>query len=141
MLSEADHSFIARHPVARLATADALGEPHVIPVCYVILGSNLYVAIDGKPKSGDPRNLKRLRNIAANPRVAVIIDHYDDDDWDRLGWLMLRGTAEIIDRGEEHGVAQNALRQRYVPYRSMALEALPVIALRIERVVRWGNVG
>ena len=80
--------------VARLATADANGVPHAVPVCYALLGDNLYVTIDKKPKRSDGRALRRLRNIVENPHVAVVVDRYDED-WSRLAWVMLRGRAEI----------------------------------------------
>ena len=123
--------------VARLATADANGVPHVVPVCYALLGDNLYVTIDEKPKRSDGRALRRLRNIVENPHVAVVVDRYDED-WSRLAWVMLRGRAEILDRGDEHDRAQSALRERYPQYRAMAIEPLPVIAIRVARVNAWG---
>ena len=98
--------------VARLATADANGAPHVVPVCYALVGDNLYVTIDEKPKRAGVRAMKRLRNIDENPNVAVVVDRYDDD-WSRLAWVMLRGRAEILDDGDEHDRAQAALRERY----------------------------
>lgn len=138
-LTEEDRAFLAALPVARLATADGQGQPHVLPICFVVIEDTVYFTIDEKPKSGDPRSLKRLRNIAENPQVAAIVDRYADD-WGRLGWVMVRGRAEIIDQGEEHDRAQDALRTRYQPYREMDLADLPVVAIRIERVVRWGNL-
>ena len=138
MLTDEERAFIDRFPVARLATADAKGGPHVVPICFVVIDDTLYLTIDGKPK-GDPRRLKRLRNITENNQVAVIVDRYDDD-WTQLGWIMLRGLAEIIECGAEHAKAQTALEGRYPQYRDMQLTDLPVIALRIERVVRWGNL-
>ena len=81
--------------------------------------------------------MKRLRNIDANPNVAVVVDRYNED-WSRLAWVMLRGRAEILDDGDEHDRAQAALRERYPQYRTMRLETLPVIALRIGRVNAWG---
>jgi PPOX class probable F420-dependent enzyme len=138
MLTEPQRRFLEACRVGHLATADARGRPHVVPVCYAIAENALYVTIDEKPK-GDPRALKRLRNIAENPAVAVTVDRYDDD-WPRLGWVMLRGPAEILDAGEEHDRAQSLLRARYRQYRDMALAGLPVIALRIERVASWGNL-
>ena len=140
MLSAVQCRFVESMRVARLATADARGAPHVLPVCYALLGDSLYVTIDGKPKRPDVRAMKRLRNIGENPNVAVVVDRYDDD-WARLAWVMLRGRAEILDDGEEHGRAQAALRERYAQYRVMRLEPLPVIALRIERVSAWGAIG
>lgn len=138
-LTVQDRSFIAGQPVARLATADAQGAPHVVPICFVVLGDTLYLTIDHKPKQ-DPRRLKRLRNIAENDEVAVVVDHYEDD-WSRLAWVLLRGRAEILESGAEHGAAQAALAARYPQYRDMALDGLPVIAVRIARVARWGALG
>ena len=139
MLSGAERRFVESMRVARLATADADGVPHVVPVCYALIGDNLYVTIDEKPKHSEARAMKRLRNITENPRVAVVIDRYDED-WSRLAWVMLRGRAEILDDGDEHDHAQAELRGRYPRYRAMRLEPLPVIALRIDRVNAWGAV-
>ena len=136
MLTKLERSFIDAHPVARLATADARGMPHAVPICFVVLDNTLYLTIDEKPKQ-DARRLKRLRNIAENNQVAVIVDRYDDD-WSRLGWVMLRGAAEIIETGAEHAAAQAALKARYPQYRAMELGGLPVVAVRIARVARWG---
>jgi PPOX class probable F420-dependent enzyme len=138
-LTADDHAFLAAHPVARMATADRDGVPHVVPVCYVVRESSLYVSIDEKPKRVSRRPLKRLRNIAENPNVAVIVDHYDDD-WSKLGWVMLRGSAEVLASGREHDDAQSALAARYPQYRKMNLKNLPVIAMRIVYVSRWGNL-
>ena len=139
VLSEAARAFCDRSRVARLATADARGVPHLIPVCYVIIDDALYITIDEKPKRTDIP-MKRLRNIAENPETAVTVDRWDED-WRRLGWVMLRGRSEILTGGEEHDRAQAALRARYPQYRSMDLADLPVIALRIARAAVWGNLG
>ncbi len=104
-----------------------------------MLEGTLYVTIDAKPKRIAGGKLKRLRNIAANPSVAFVADRYDED-WSRLGWVMLRGRAEILDGGAEHDRAQVALRTRYPQYRAMDLAALPVIALRVERITSWGDL-
>ena len=136
-LNDAQRRFVESMRVARLATADAGGAPHVVPVCYAIIGDNLYVTIDEKPKRSGVRGMKRLRNIEENPSVAVVVDRYDEE-WSRLAWVMLRGCAEILDAGDEHDRAQAALRERYPQYRAMRLEPLPVIALRIARVNAWG---
>ena len=140
MLSGEERRFVESMRVARLATADANGAPHVVPVCYALIDDNLYVTIDEKPKRSDVRAMKRLRNIVQNPNVAVVVDRYDED-WSRLAWVMLRGRAEILDDGDEHDDAQAALRERYPQYRAMRLEPLPVIALRVERVNAWGALG
>ena len=139
MLNAAERLFVDSMPVARLATADAQGAPHVVPVCFTVLGDNLYVTIDEKPKRPGVRTMKRLRNIAENPQVAVVVDRYDAD-WSRLAWVMLRGRADILDEGDEHDRAQTALRERYPQYRAMRLAPLPVIAVRVDRVNAWGDL-
>jgi PPOX class probable F420-dependent enzyme len=139
MLNEDQRRFLASRRVGHLATADASGAPHVVPVCFAVRENTAYITIDQKPK-GDPRALKRLRNIAGNPSAALVADRYDED-WTRLGWVMLRGRAEILDAGGEHDAAQELLRMRYPQYRGMQLDGLPVIAIRIERVTSWGELG
>ena len=138
MLSEAERRFLSSRKVGHLATADRRGAPHVVPVCFAIEGEMLYITIDEKPKRADVP-LKRLRNIAENSVVAVVVDRYDDD-WTRLGWVMLRGRAEILAEGTEHGRAQAALRARYPQLNDMQIGSLPVIAVRLERVTSWGNL-
>jgi len=138
MLSENQRRFLDKNRVGHLATAARSGEPHVIPVCYTAAEATLYVTIDEKPKRRDVP-LKRLRNILENPQVAFVVDCYDED-WSRLGWVMLRGAAEILENGPEHDRAQELLRARYPQYRAMSLAGLPVIALRIVRATGWGNL-
>jgi PPOX class probable F420-dependent enzyme len=138
-LTAAQAAFVAAQRVGRLATADAQGNPHVVPVCFVVSDGALYVTIDEKPKRASTRPLKRLRNLMENPSAAFVVDRYDED-WTRLGWVMLRGPTEILSDGAEHDRAQALLRERYPQYRAMQLKELPVIALRIERVTSWGNL-
>jgi PPOX class probable F420-dependent enzyme len=139
IITEVQAAFLAAQRVGRLATADASGHPHVVPVCFAIALDTLYVTIDEKPKRASARPLKRLRNMMENPSVAFVADRYAED-WRQLGWVMLRGRAEILTRGPEHDQAQAQLRDRYVQYRTMQLADLPVIALRVERVTAWGNL-
>jgi PPOX class probable F420-dependent enzyme len=113
--------------------------PHVVPVCFAISGSALYVAIDEKPKRNTNRPLKRLRNIAENPAVAFVVDRYHED-WTLLGWVMIRGRADILAAGTEHREAQAILRARYPQLETMQIAHLPVIAVRIERTTSWGNL-
>ena len=138
MLSEHQARFLASRRVGHLATADTRGMPHLVPVCFVVSEGALYITIDQKPK-GDFRALKRLRNITANPVAAFVADRWDED-WTRLGWVMLRGPAEILADGAEHDRAQALLRSRYRQYQGMELAGLPVIAIRIERVTSWGDL-
>jgi PPOX class probable F420-dependent enzyme len=139
MLSDGERQFLAHQRVAHLATADRRAVPHVVPVCFAIRDDTLYITIDEKPKRRSGTALKRLRNIAENPAVALVVDRYDED-WGRLGWVMLRGHAEILTEGMEHGDAQALLRSRYPQLHAMQIASYPVIAVRIERTASWGNL-
>ena len=139
MLTEPQRRFLATSRVAHLATADAGGAPHIVPVCYAVEGGALYITIDQKPKRASEKPLKRIANILANPAAAICVDRYDEN-WSRLAWVLLRGRAEILAGGAEHDHAQFLLRQRYTQYRSMEIDPLPVIALRIARVTAWGDL-
>lgn len=139
MLSERQQHFLDTRRVAHLATADAKGVPHVVPVCFAIVADTLYMTIDEKPKRETDRPLKRLRNIAENPTVAIVADRYDED-WTRLGWIMLHGRAEILLEGAEHARAQALLRMRYPQLNDMKIEGLAVIAVRLEHVSNWGDL-
>lgn len=134
-----ERRFIEARRIGHLATADAAAVPQALPVGFALAadGTALYIGIDEKPKAGPARQLKRLRNIAANPAVAIVFDHYEED-WQRLGWVMLRGRAELLEAGAEHAAARELLRGRYPQYAAHALETLPVIAIRITAVRRWG---
>jgi PPOX class probable F420-dependent enzyme len=138
MLTERQRRFLGASRVGHLATADAQGAPHLIPVCYAADGNTLYITIDEKPKRRDVP-LKRVRNILDNPQAAFVVDRYDED-WSRLGWVMLRGSAEILDAGAEHDRAQGLIVARYPQLRTMRLAELPVIALRIARATDWGDL-
>ena len=105
----------------------------------MISENTLYITIDDKPKRRPAIALKRLRNIAENPLVAVVADRYDED-WTLLGWVMLRGRAEVLIDGTEHDQAQALLRSRYPQLESMRISQHPVIAVRIERATSWGNL-
>ena len=140
MLSARERDFVDGRRIGHLATADASAVPHVVPVCFGLLENRLYITIDQKPKRERDRPLKRLRNIAANPHVAIVFDRYDED-WRRLAWVMLHGRAEILRAGDEHARAQVLLRSRYKQLDAMRIEELPVIAIAIERVASWGDLG
>ncbi len=137
MLASRELQFIQSQRVAHLATASADGRPHVVPVCFAYLDGHIYIAIDEKPKRS--LRLKRLRNIEANPQVAIVLDRYDED-WSRLAWVLVQGTAAVLDRGPEHGRAVAALREKYPQYLEMALEGRPVISVTAERVSSWGEL-
>jgi PPOX class probable F420-dependent enzyme len=119
--------------VARLATAGDNGRPHIVPITFAIDGDTLYFAVDAKPKQ--TKNLMRLKNIAANPAVSVLVDHYDDD-WTRLWWVRVDGTAHVVGVEEEARRATDLLVDKYAQYRGSRPEG-PVIAIHVDRVTGW----
>jgi PPOX class probable F420-dependent enzyme len=139
VLSDHERRFLLTRRVGHLATADSAAVPHVVPVCFAISQATLYITIDAKPKRVAGPALKRVRNIARNPMVAIVVDRYDED-WTRLGWVMLRGRAEILHAGTEHDRAQELLCARYRQLATMQIAEQPVIAVRLERVTSWGNL-
>ncbi len=130
-------AFIRDARVAHLATADAENQPHVVPICFAFDAGALYSVIDEKPKRTAPLALKRVRNIAANPHVAVVIDRYDEN-WSRLAYVLLSGRARLLRRGAVHRAALVLLRRKYPQYRSMALEKRPIIRVSNLRASVWG---
>ncbi len=138
MPDDRERAFIVAGRVAHLATVSGSGEPQVVPVCYAYDGERLFIAIDEKPKRRD-RKLQRVRNIEETGRAALIIDRYDDCDWSRLAWVMIRGTATMLGpEDSSHSAIIEQLRRRYDQYREMALEGAPVIAITPERITSWG---
>jgi PPOX class probable F420-dependent enzyme len=119
--------------VARLATADAGGAPHVVPIVYARAGDTVYFAIDHKPKSGAP--LRRLDNIVANPRVSVLVDHYADD-WTTLWWARADGSARIVDDPASADAVLDLLSRRYPQYVTQRPPG-PVVAIAVERWSGW----
>lgn len=118
---------------ARLATADAKGRPHIVPITFAVDGDRLYFAVDAKPKS--TTNLKRLRNIAANPAVSVLFDHYEED-WSRLWWVRIDGAARIVEDRAEAERAIDLLVSRYGQYRSARPNG-PVVEISFQRMTGW----
>ena len=139
MLTPTQSTFLKGQRVARLATADEAGAPHIVPVCFVLDGASVYIGLDAKPKRVAPLRLKRVRNIAENAEVSLLVDRYDED-WSRLGWVRLGGRAELIVEGQEHADALRLLRQRYFQYGSMLPDDAVVIAVRVNRVASWGDL-
>jgi PPOX class probable F420-dependent enzyme len=126
-------SRFAAAPAARLGTADAQGRPHVVVVTFAVEGNTIYTAVDQKPKSGT--NLKRLRNIAENPLVTVLADHYCDD-WDALWWVRADGRAQVLAAQPMMAAPLELLASRYWQYRE-APPTGPVIAVTVERWSGW----
>lgn len=165
-LSPEQYRLLAEAPVGRLSTADASGAPHVIPVCFALEsgedGPALYIALDRKPKRAALTRLRRVRNILENPRVALVVDHYDPD-WTRLWYILLTGSAALLEgcypesdegpnppgpvagrapRGANNadGERRNAirlLRRKYPQYRDMDIDDSPVIRIAPQRAVVW----
>ncbi len=123
--------------VARLATADQYARPHVVPIVFVYLEPHLYTPLDRKPKRDDDwRALRRVRNIETNGRVSVVVDEYGED-WTRLRYVLLEGTAEILESGNERDRAAAALEAKYPQYRTLPLDGRPIIRVTVERRVEW----
>lgn len=136
----AERAFVERARVGRLATANAEGRPHAVPVCYALVDDQVLSAIDAKPKQVGPHRLRRVRNVRANPEVSLIVDRYTDD-WDALAWVRVDGTARVLDPGEDvHADGVTALRDKYDQYADHPLEQRPALAIEPERVVSWGRL-
>ena len=135
-------AFLARAPVARLATASADGRPHVVPITFVWLAGSLWSALDAKPKRVARLQLRRVRNLLANPNAAVVVDRYAND-WRQLGYVLLEGTARLVSDGARAERARDALRAKYPAYREgpWHLEHGPLIELAPTHVSEWGKLG
>lgn len=121
--------------VARLGTADADGRPLVVPICYAYDGRAIYSAVDAKPKR--TRQLRRLRNIVENPRVALVVDEYDEE-WSRLRWVIVEGRADLLETGSDHDRALDLLQTKYPQYRALELpREAPVIRVVPQRFLTW----
>jgi PPOX class probable F420-dependent enzyme len=130
--------FIAEGRVGRLGTADGSGQPLVVPICYAFDGERLYSAVDAKPKRTAADHLRRIRNIRDNPRVSVVIDHYDED-WSRLSWVIIEGLADLLTEGAEFTRGADLLLAKYPQYRAMGLarDAGMMVRVRPTRVSQW----
>jgi PPOX class probable F420-dependent enzyme len=126
--------------VARLATADDRSRAHVVPVCYAYDGKFFYTPLDRKPKKKAATELARVRNILANPEVALLLDQYEED-WSRLWYILVHGRAKLLSSGEERKKALELLRQKYSQYASLELLPADAAVIRItpDRVVSWGR--
>jgi PPOX class probable F420-dependent enzyme len=124
---------LAAARVARLATIDPDGRPHVVPIVFAIEGDTLYSAVDEKPKRS--RTLRRIENARARPDVTVLVDHYDDD-WTKLSWIRLRGRARVLDGGPEADRALALLREKYPQYRDEPPRP-PVLAVDVTETRVW----
>lgn len=130
--------FLRAGRVARLGTADAAGQPLVIPICYAFDGRHCYSAIDAKPKRRAPGQLQRVKNIRENPRVSILVDHYEEE-WGRLRYVILQGRAALLMEGDEFAYAVDLLLEKYTQYRALSLDRRSGLVVKItpERVIQW----
>ena len=120
--------------MARIATVSADGMPHLVPIVFALDGDVLYSAVDAKPKSSPM--LQRLRNIEANPRVAVLVDEYDEE-WQRLWWVRADGTAQILETGRQREHAIELLRTKYPQYADLPDAFGAVVVVTLDRWRGW----
>jgi PPOX class probable F420-dependent enzyme len=141
-ISGAVRKLLKEARVARLATVDAKSRPHIVPVCFAYDDKLFYTAIDQKPKRVTPERLARLRNIRAVPRVALLIDQYDED-WTQLWYILIRGKAKLIPKSahKEHARAIRKLRAKYPQYgQGMLADDARIIRITPERTTSWGKI-
>lgn len=119
--------------VARLATVAANGRPHLVPVVFAFENDTVFFAVDAKPKR--TTRLRRLRNIAANPAVSLLADHYEED-WTRLWWVRVDGLARVVEDAEQARRAIDLLVTRYPQYRQ-ARPPGPVVAIAVQSITGW----
>ena len=139
-IPEAAATYISTRRVARLATAAADGRPHVVPICYAFDGASVYTALDLKPKRVEPLQLKRVRNILANPRVALVVDDYTEE-WSELAHVLVDGLGAVVTDETELRRAVELLREKYPQYETLLDDSPTVLRITPERVVTWGLPG
>ena len=110
-----------------------------MPICFVFDGKCLYSPIDEKPKRTTPLELRRVKNILANPKVSLVIDYYNED-WKRLAYILIFATARMLNSGARHRGVVNLLRKKYRQYRSMSIDRLPIICVTPKRFRTWGDL-
>ena len=140
VLTHQQAHLLAHARIGRLATAGENGAPHVIPVCFALHDGMIYSVLDQKPKRAALTRLRRVRNILANPRASLVVDHYEED-WSRLWYILVSGRAALLEEGEERAAAIPVLRAKYPQYRTMDIDLNPVIRLAPERAVSWAGAG
>jgi PPOX class probable F420-dependent enzyme len=140
MLTSEQEAYVQAGRLARLATVDERGRPHVVPVCYVYDGTYFYTAIDRKRKSAPTSDLRRIKNLVANPNVALLVDHYSEN-WDELSYVQVRGQAALVTSGEESERAVAALRGKYPQYETLLADDATVIRIEPRRAMSWTAIG
>jgi len=132
-------TFIRRQRMGHLATVDAQNRPVVVPFCFAYDGRIFYSSLDEKPKMVSPDKLRRTQNVQANPEVAVVLDHYEED-WGHLTFVLIRGKARILYSGKEHSRAVSLLRRKYPQYRKMRPAARPVLRIKPWKIFEWSAI-
>ena len=133
MTAERMRDLVAAARVARLASITPEGSLHLVPICFVLHGEELYSAVDEKPKRS--RSLQRLENVRTHPEVAVLVDHYEED-WSLLWWVRLRGAGRVVERGPELDRALRLLAEKYEQYRERPPRG-PVLAITVAEWRGW----
>ncbi len=136
MTAEVDEAVLrtfADARVARLATVDATGQPHLVPIVFAVGDQHIYTAVDGKPKSS--MRLRRLANIADRPAVSALVDHYSED-WALLWWVRADGLATVHDDGPVAHRGRELLHAKYSQYESVSLDG-PVIDIEVHTWASW----
>lgn len=127
---------IGQARVGRLATTNAEGQPHIVPVCFALEGEEIVSAVDRKPKT--TLDLKRVANVRANPRVSLIVDQYDED-WDQLWWVRVDGRARVLQPGPGYEEAIAPLYDKYRGQYGLQLPPGPAIIINIDRWNGWSS--
>ena len=135
-MTDWEHAFITRHRVARLGTVHAHGQPAVVPIVYAFDGTALFTPLDAKPKRVATAQLQRVRNIRANPRVAIIIDTYSED-WQQLAWVHVHGQARVTTTGDAYTTGMSLLCGKYPQYERMPLAGCPLIVIEPTSIHSW----
>jgi PPOX class probable F420-dependent enzyme len=139
-LSPEQRAFVAAARTAVLATVAPHGTPRLVPICFVLDGDTVVSALDEKPKrTADPRDLARVRDILARPQVSLLV-HRWDEDWSRLGWVRLHGTAALLEPGQAALGVIDDLRAKYPQYEDQAIDRRPMLSISIDRVSGWGEL-
>jgi len=132
--------FVLRQRIGHLATADRIGNPVVVPICFATTDNDvLYTPLDSKPKSVEPHKLKRLANINENASVSVVFDTYSED-WNKLAYVIVFGEATLLTDARERACAENLLREKYPQYETILSPGAPIIRVGINRAKSWGLV-
>ncbi len=134
------NELLRKSRLAHLATSSNQGKPHVVPICYVYDGVSIYSSVDEKRKRANPNRLRRVLNVIENPHVSMVVDQYAED-WGKLRYVLVQGSARIVHEGDEHGQAVSLLREKYPQYRAMKLEDRPIIKIDPVRITAWSASG